>query len=340
LHAALLLVAATAPRSRTTQAEQIQAMRPYLVALEARSRAEGSVITDLEGEGEGRVVNDEEGDGVAGGGERHAQPEGKAGSTLSHERERRRWSQRRREPEKSGDWDGKSTSAAQFGLVGLLGHRGSTAMFGPGDRALVSNDPIAASGAMWSRPLGESPGADGVGLSGTGIGGGGTGLGVGLDHVGDLGHTVGPPGPGTGGKGSAARGSTFVLVDGWGGAWDSGGGGYGFGQGDRWYNGSCGDSLSGRLPPESIQRIVRQNFGRFRLCYERGLARNPALTGRVATRFRIDREGKVAEAADQGSDLPDPDVVACVTRAFTTLAFPKPEDATVTVVYPIQFIPD
>ena len=36
-------------------------------------------------------------------------------------------------------------------------------------------------------------------------------------------------------------------------------------------------SVSGRLPPEVIQRIVRQNFGRFRLCYENGLRSNPNL---------------------------------------------------------------
>ncbi len=51
---------------------------------------------------------------------------------------------------------------------------------------------------------------------------------------------------------------------------------------------------SGRLPPEVIQRIVRQNFGRFRLCYENGLRNNPNLQGRVSVRFVIGRDGAVS----------------------------------------------
>ncbi len=37
--------------------------------------------------------------------------------------------------------------------------------------------------------------------------------------------------------------------------------------------------VNGHIPAEVIQRIVRQNFGRFRLCYEDGLRTNPGLTG-------------------------------------------------------------
>jgi len=39
--------------------------------------------------------------------------------------------------------------------------------------------------------------------------------------------------------------------------------------------------VNGRLPPEVIQRIVRQNFGRFKLCYVEGLRSNVALGGTV-----------------------------------------------------------
>ena len=53
--------------------------------------------------------------------------------------------------------------------------------------------------------------------------------------------------------------------------------------------------VNGRLPPEVIQRIVRQNFGRFRLCYENGLRNNPNLQGRVSVRFVIGRDGAVSQ---------------------------------------------
>ncbi len=98
-------------------------------------------------------------------------------------------------------------------------------------------------------------------------------------------------------------------------------------------------SVNGRLPAEVIQRIVRQNFGRFRLCYENGLKGNPSLQGRVGVKFVIDRSGAVSLTADGGSDLPDQGVVQCVVRGFSNLSFPQPEGGMVTVVYPIMFSP-
>ncbi len=95
----------------------------------------------------------------------------------------------------------------------------------------------------------------------------------------------------------------------------------------------------GRLPPEVIQRIVRQNFGRFRLCYENGLRSNPALTGRVTVKFTIDGSGAVAGAADVGSDLPSAATVDCVVRSFSALSFPQPEGGIVNVTYPVTFSP-
>jgi hypothetical protein len=100
-----------------------------------------------------------------------------------------------------------------------------------------------------------------------------------------------------------------------------------------------GVNVNGRLPPEIIQRIVRQNFGRFRLCYENGLRTSPNLQGRVSVKFMIDRNGAVAMTADGGSDIPDTTVTQCVVRGFANLSFPQPEGGNVTVVYPILFSP-
>jgi len=98
-------------------------------------------------------------------------------------------------------------------------------------------------------------------------------------------------------------------------------------------------TVSGHLPPEVVQRIVRQNYGRFRQCYENGLRSNPNLTGRVTARFVISREGSVANVQNGGSDLPDSAVVSCVVSAFYGLSFPTPEAGIVTVSYPIMFSP-
>jgi hypothetical protein len=98
-------------------------------------------------------------------------------------------------------------------------------------------------------------------------------------------------------------------------------------------------TVSGRLPPEVIQRIVRQNFGRFRFCYERGLTRNPGLEGRVSVRFIVGRDGNVSNVVNGGSDLPDSAVTSCILSAFYGLSFPEPEGGVVTVVYPILLSP-
>lgn len=177
-------------------------------------------------------------------------------------------------------------------------------------------DQLSAAGQMGNAPsvadsIGNSFGAGGLGLSGVGEGGGGQGLG----SIGSIGH----------------------------------GSGQGFGSGYGRLSGSHRTSppsvrmgattVSGRLPPEVIQRIVRQNFGRFRLCYENGLRVNPNLEGRVSIRFVIGRNGAVSAVSNAGSDLPDSNVRSCVARAFYGLSFPQPEGGVVTVTYPIRFSP-
>jgi hypothetical protein len=98
-------------------------------------------------------------------------------------------------------------------------------------------------------------------------------------------------------------------------------------------------TVKGQLPAEVIQRIVRQNHGRFRLCYEGGLRNNPALQGRVEVRFVIGRDGAVSSVSNGNSDLPDARAVQCVVQAYYGLSFPQPEGGIVTVVYPIMFSP-
>ena len=97
-------------------------------------------------------------------------------------------------------------------------------------------------------------------------------------------------------------------------------------------------SVNGRLPPEVIQRIVRMNFGRFRLCYENGLKTDPTLSGRVTISFTIKTDGSVADIVPTG-DIPDQNVIQCVGRSFGGLSFPEPEGGIVKVVYPIAFSP-
>jgi hypothetical protein len=99
-------------------------------------------------------------------------------------------------------------------------------------------------------------------------------------------------------------------------------------------------TVNGRLPPEVIQRIVRQDYGKFRVCYEDGLRRNRDLEGRVTTRFTIGREGRVEKVSLASATLPDSAAVQCVLDEYKKLNFPFPEGGIVTVVYPIMFSRD
>ena len=96
--------------------------------------------------------------------------------------------------------------------------------------------------------------------------------------------------------------------------------------------------VNGSLPMEIVQRIVRQNFGRFRLCYEQGLARNPELSGRVLLQFSIGSKGSVLSASEAGG-FDDSVVAACMATALVGLSFPEPQSGTVTVTYPVDLAP-
>lgn len=98
-------------------------------------------------------------------------------------------------------------------------------------------------------------------------------------------------------------------------------------------------SVSGLLPPEVVQRVLRSRLGRVRLCYEHGLRNNPDLAGRVAVRFVIGRDGAVSNVRNAGSDIPDGGVLSCVVRAHYGLSFPQPESGVATVVFPIVLGP-
>lgn len=105
------------------------------------------------------------------------------------------------------------------------------------------------------------------------------------------------------------------------------------------HTGGFGLTMKGQMDPHLIQRIIRQNFGRFRLCYENGLRTDPNLQGRVTLRISITPDGSVSRVIDGGSDLPDPAVVACMISGARALAFPPPTRGPVEFFYPMMFSP-
>ncbi len=166
---------------------------------------------------------------------------------------------------------------------------------------------------------GESLG--GLGLVGTGRGGGGTGEGtIGLGNT----STIGKGGGGGTGQGYG-RGS-----------------GQGFGgRGKRVPRVRQGKAeIMGSIDKDIIRRIVRAHANEVRACYEKGLSRDPNLSGRVSVRFVIGAKGKVSEAEVDTSTLKDGAVAKCVAKAVESWKFPKPPGGgDVTIRYPFVFNP-
>jgi hypothetical protein len=96
-------------------------------------------------------------------------------------------------------------------------------------------------------------------------------------------------------------------------------------------------TVSGSLPPDVIQRVVRRHMAQIRYCYEQGLASNPSLAGSVKIHFVIAADGTVATATESDSTLGAPTVTSCITRTFRAMVFPAPSGGIVTATYPLTF---
>ena len=109
--------------------------------------------------------------------------------------------------------------------------------------------------------------------------------------------------------------------------------------------GACGGAqkptVDSKVPPSVIQREIRSHNGKFRGCYDSGVARNPKLGGKVVVRFVIDLDGNVTSVfREAATDMPDAGVVDCIMTAYKNLKFPSPEGRAITVIHPIMFSPD
>ncbi|HSQ64374.1 MAG TPA: AgmX/PglI C-terminal domain-containing protein [Polyangiaceae bacterium] len=246
--------------------------------------------------------------------------------------------------EKPGRWSAKGDSrpedaqlarehalkeAQEFGMIGLISSASSSdpnAPVVPWGNLLMGADRESHMGNLWSGDIGDAFG-NGLGLTGNDEGGGGKGQGIGVGDVGGLGHMLGTCGADTDCAGGHGHGHGKL------------GGDHRVKSPKLTWDPKI--TTSGRLDAQVIQRIVRQNSGRFVACYQDGLRQNPSLTGRVAVQFMIGRDGTVTMAADTGgSDLPDQGVRQCVVKSFYGVSFPEPGGGTVRVVYPFTFTPE
>jgi beta-lactamase regulating signal transducer with metallopeptidase domain len=104
---------------------------------------------------------------------------------------------------------------------------------------------------------------------------------------------------------------------------------WGAGNGDKYGR----TQVSGRLAPDVIRSVVRENYGRFRTCYEE----LPEMVSTWATmRFTIGTDGTVTEGTVEAEIQ---QLGECVKRGMFAIVYPAPAGGVVTVVYPLMFEP-
>jgi len=254
-------------------------------------------------------------------GERHAGEEGAAGAEMAPQRDARMAIENRGPQKAVGQTRSElMQEASSFGLINVLsGTPGPQSDMG--EQFASGLDAVDATGNMWGSEPGDAFGAGALGLTGIGEGGGHHGKTYGLGRIGTIGNgncrTANCGDDGFGNSGSFAGPGHKARPP-------------------KMRSGQ--ETATGQLPPEVIQRIVRNNYGRFRACYESALRNNPNLAGRVVVNFVIGRDGSV-NSVGGGGDLPDAGVISCVASGFRALTFPPPESGIVTVSYPIAFTP-
>jgi hypothetical protein len=98
--------------------------------------------------------------------------------------------------------------------------------------------------------------------------------------------------------------------------------------------------VKGSLDKDIIRRIVRAHLNEVRYCYNQGLVRDPALSGKVSIQFTISGSGSVSVATVASSTLSDENVASCIAKAVKRWTFPKPEGGgAVVVTYPFVLEP-
>jgi TonB family protein len=96
---------------------------------------------------------------------------------------------------------------------------------------------------------------------------------------------------------------------------------------------------TGKLEAKAIKAVMNKNASGFKYCYERSLAKDPALQGKVTIAFTIGTKGNVTQADVKATTLDNAEVEKCLVNRLKKLRFPKPRGGAVKVSYPLIFKP-
>ncbi len=97
----------------------------------------------------------------------------------------------------------------------------------------------------------------------------------------------------------------------------------------------------GAMDKKSITRVIRSRRNGIKYCYQKELARQPKLQGKVVVAFTIGPNGRVIKASIPESTLGNKQVGNCIVRQVRRWRFPQPKGGgVVKVKYPFIFRAD
>jgi Ca-activated chloride channel family protein len=98
--------------------------------------------------------------------------------------------------------------------------------------------------------------------------------------------------------------------------------------------------VMGSLDVDLVRRYVKRNLPAVRACYDKALALQPGLSGKLVLQWTIGADGKVRKASVTSSTLGNPAFEACVLKLVEGWTFPAPAGGgEATMNYPMVFSP-
>jgi hypothetical protein len=101
---------------------------------------------------------------------------------------------------------------------------------------------------------------------------------------------------------------------------------------------TCGNCTG--EPAPSFQAVLRTRAGQAQHCYEKALAQQESLQGRMTVNLCVGVGGAVCSASVSNDSLGSPMVSQCVTNIYKATTFPSPKNGCVEARVPLNFLPE
>jgi hypothetical protein len=101
----------------------------------------------------------------------------------------------------------------------------------------------------------------------------------------------------------------------------------------------CSGACNGEVTA-ALKSALAGRGGSGRRCYEKSLAQNALLRGRMTMHVRVGANGSVCSANVTNDELRDPGLSNCIIGVFRSSLLPAPDKGCVEVDVPLNFVPN